>query len=161
TVAGTVKDEQGLPVPGATVTLVSEARGTRMVPVFTGTTGDFVVPNLTPDTYTVEITLEGFHPVRRAGIAVSGADRVNIGALTLTVDAVQEVKILTTSYQAEYGRSAGAQISAVTKSGTQQFHGSFYADRRRDDLDSNTWLNNVRGLPKQKINQSDQGYTVG
>ena len=73
TASGTVKDEQGLPVPGATVTLVSEARGTKMAPVFTGTTGDFVVPNLTPDTYTVEVALEGFHPVRRAGIVVSGA----------------------------------------------------------------------------------------
>ena len=69
--------------------------------------------------------------------------------------------MLTTSYQAEYGRSAGAQISAVTKSGTQQFHGSVYADRRKDDLNSNTWLNEQRGLPKQKLNQSDQGYTVG
>src|SRR4029077_5197209 len=59
TVAGTVKDQQGLPVPGATVTVVGEARGTKMAPVFTGTTGDFVVPNLTPDTYTVEVTLEG------------------------------------------------------------------------------------------------------
>src|SRR5262249_1294687 len=73
----------------------------------------------------------------------------------------EQVKILTTSYQAEYGRSAGAQISAVTKSGTNQFRGSFYADRRNDDLNANTWLNKVRGLPKQKINQSDQGYTIG
>src|SRR6185295_8300834 len=222
---------------------------TRMAPVFTGTTGDFVVPNLTPDTYTIEVTLEGFQAVRRAGLVVGGADRVNIGALTLTVgsasetvtvtaespliqtqsgersfsisaeavqaiavngrayntltnlapgvvagtvnglranqntlqidgitsvdtgnngnavtlsvDAVQEVKVLTSSYQAEFGRSAGAQISAVTKSGTQQFRGSLYGDRRRDDLNSNTWLNQVRGLPKQKINQSDQGYTIG
>src|SRR4029077_16045376 len=73
TVAGTVKDQQGLPVPGATVTMVSEARGTRMAPVFTGTTGDFVVPNLTPDTYTIEVTLEGFQAVRRAGLVVGGA----------------------------------------------------------------------------------------
>src|SRR5205809_405174 len=95
TVAGTVKDEQGLPVPGASVTLVSEARGTRMAPVVTGTTGEFVVPNVTPDTYTVEVTLEGFHPVRRAGIAVSGADRVNIGAQTLTVGSASETVTVT------------------------------------------------------------------
>src|SRR5205809_7171794 len=95
TVSGTVKDQQGLPVPGVTVTLVSEARGTKMAPVFTGTTGDFVVPNLTPDTYTVEINLEGFHPVRRAGIVVGGADRVNIGALTLTVAPASETVTVT------------------------------------------------------------------
>src|SRR6266850_1484117 len=95
TVAGTVKDEQGLSVPGATVTLVSEARGTKMAPVFTGATGDFVVPNLTPDTYTVEVTLEGFHPVRRARIVVSGGDRVNIGALTLAVGSASETVTVT------------------------------------------------------------------
>ena len=93
---------------------------------------------------------------------ITSVDTGNNGnGVTLTVDAVQEVRVLTTSYQAEYGRSAGAQISAVTKSGTQQFHGSVYADRRKDDLNSNTWLNEQRGLPKQKINQSDQGYTIG
>src|SRR5712691_11173273 len=85
TVAGTLKDEQGLPVPGATVTLVSEARGTKMAPVFTGTTGDFVVPNPTPDTSTVEVTLEGFHAVRRRGVGLIAGVLGDIGALTLTV----------------------------------------------------------------------------
>ena len=60
TVAGSVKDDQGLAVPGATVTLISEARGTRMAPVVTSGTGDFVVPNVTPDTYTVEVSMDGF-----------------------------------------------------------------------------------------------------
>src|SRR5436309_8219804 len=95
TVAGTIKDEQGLAVPGVTVTLISEARGTKMAPVFTGTTGDFVVPNLTPDTYTIDVALEGFHPVRCAGIVVGGAARVNIGALTLTVGSASETVTVT------------------------------------------------------------------
>ena len=95
TAGGTVKDQQGLPVPGATVTVVNEARGTKMAPVFTGTTGDFVVTNLTPDTYTVEVTLEGFQSVRRAGIVVGGGDRVNIGALTLTVGSASETVTVT------------------------------------------------------------------
>src|SRR5436309_15970439 len=90
TVAGTIEDEQGLAVPGVTVTLISEARGTRMAPVFTGTTGDFVVTNLAPDTYAVEVALEGFQTLRRGGLVVGGADRVNIGALTLTVGSAAE-----------------------------------------------------------------------
>jgi hypothetical protein len=57
--------------------------------------------------------------------------------------------VLTTSYQVEYGRSAGAQISAVTKSGGNEFHGR-YADRRKDDLNANTWINNIQGLPKAR-----------
>src|SRR5436309_13939424 len=71
TVAGTIKAEQGLAVPGVTVTLISEARGTKMPPVFTGTTGDLVVPNLTPDTYIVAVAPDGFNPVRRAGVVVA------------------------------------------------------------------------------------------
>ena len=59
TVAGSVKDDQGFAVPGASVTLISEARGTSMAPVVTSATGDFVVPNVTPDTYTVEISMPG------------------------------------------------------------------------------------------------------
>ncbi len=75
---------------------------------------------------------------------ITSVDTGNNGnGVTLSVDAVQEVRVLTTSYQAEYGRSAGAQISAVTKSGTQQFRGSVYADRRKDDLNANTWLNDA------------------
>ena len=50
TVTGTVKDAQGGVVPGATVTLISEARATRSAPVVTSATGDFVLPNITPDT---------------------------------------------------------------------------------------------------------------
>ena len=65
TVAGSVKDDQGLAVPGASVTLISEARGTRMAPVVTSGTGDFVVPNVTPDTYTVEVAMPGFTSTRR------------------------------------------------------------------------------------------------
>ena len=61
---------------------------------------------------------------------------------------VQEFKILTGVYQAEYGRSMGAQISVVTKSGTSDFHGSAYWFHRHDDLNANNWLNNRNGLPR-------------
>src|SRR4029453_8355831 len=90
TVAGAVKDDQGLPVPGATVTLISEARGTRMAPVITNATGDFVVPNVTADTYTIEVAMPGFASVKRTGVAVSGADRISVGALTLSVGGTSE-----------------------------------------------------------------------
>ena len=65
TVAGTVKDAQGGVVPGATVVLISEARGTQTAPAVTNEAGDYVFPNVTPDTYTVEVTMEGFKTIRR------------------------------------------------------------------------------------------------
>jgi len=90
TVSGNVKDAQGGVIPGATVVLISETRGTKSAPAVTNESGDYVFPNVTPDTYAVEITLEGFKTVRRGGIAVSGADRVGIPPLTLEPGAIAE-----------------------------------------------------------------------
>src|SRR5262245_9191439 len=78
TVSGNVKDAQGGVIPGATVVLISETRGTKSAPAVTDENGNYVFPNVTADTYTVEITLEAFKTVRRSGINVSGADRVGI-----------------------------------------------------------------------------------
>ena len=75
-VTGIVKDAQGGVVPGATVVLISEARGTKLAPVTTNDTGGYVIPNVTADTYTVEVSMDGFKTVRRQGIKVSGGDRV-------------------------------------------------------------------------------------
>ena len=58
-VTGRVVDAQGGVIPGATVILISETRGTKSAPVVTNATGDYVFPNVTPDRYTVEVTLEG------------------------------------------------------------------------------------------------------
>lgn len=83
--------------------------------------------------------------------------------VALSLDSVQEVKLLTSNYQAEYGRSAGAQLTAVTKSGSREFHGSAYWFRRKDDLNANTWINNRNNpvTPVPKLDQRDLGYTVG
>jgi hypothetical protein len=80
---------------------------------------------------------------------------------TVSLDSVQEFRILTSNYQAQYGRSSGAQISVVTKSGTSQFHGSGYIWHRNDSLNANNWLNNRDGLPRSKFRFNDAGYTLG
>ena len=80
---------------------------------------------------------------------------------TVSLDSVQEFRVLTSNYQAQYGRSSGAQISVVTKSGTNQFHGSGYIWHRNDSLNANNWLNNRDGLPRSKFRFNDAGYTFG
>jgi carboxypeptidase family protein len=104
---------------------------------------------------------------------VATVDTGNNGQLVqVTLDAIAEFKVLTSNYQAEYGRSAGAQISAVTRSGTKDFHGSFYLFRRHDGMNANTWINNHTPstdeagdprdfTPKPKLDQRDIGYTIG
>lgn len=61
---------------------------------------------------------------------------------TADLETVQEVQILTANYNAEYGRSSGGQIRFVTKSGSNQFHGTAYDYLRNRSLDANTWARN-------------------
>jgi len=253
-VAGTVKDAQGGVVPGATAVLVSETKGTKSAPAVTSETGDYIFPNVTPDTYTVEITMEGFKTLKREHIRVSGGDRVAIPPLTIeiggaaetvnvaaeaalvqsqsgersfaitteqvenlpighgnftnltafapgvvsggasaggtrlggvsqnnimmdgvsamdtgnngqminmNIESIGEVKILTQGYQAEYGRSSGLQITAVTKSGTNQFRGSGYSLFTDSDWNANSWVREKNGDAKPETSTKTLGYTIG
>src|SRR5689334_8190391 len=90
TVSGTVKDAQGATVPGASITLISESRGTTIATVVSNAAGDFVVPNVTADTYTLQITMPSFKTMKRTGLQVSAGARVTLGAVTLEVGAVAE-----------------------------------------------------------------------
>src|SRR5713101_5362715 len=80
---------------------------------------------------------------------------------TVSIDAVSEFKILTSNYQAEYGRSSGAQISVVTKSGTNETHGSGYLYHRHDGLNANNWVNNRDGIARNYFRFNNFGYTIG
>jgi hypothetical protein len=71
------------------------------------------------------------------GIRTRSNETFSIG--TADLDATQEVQILTANYNAEYGRAAGGQIRIVTKSGTNNFHGSFYEYIRNPALNANEW----------------------
>jgi hypothetical protein len=70
----------------------------------------------------------------------------NTGALvSVNPDALEEVKVLTSNYQAEYGRSGGGVIALTTRGGTNQFHGGARYFRRHESMNANSWLNDWRG----------------
>jgi hypothetical protein len=99
-------------------------------------------------------------------LTINGIGDIDTGAdgsqnVTVSIDSMAEFKVLTGQYQAEYGRNAGGQIAMVTKSGTDQFHGSAYIYHRHDDLNANTFVNNTRGLPRSLYRYNDPGYTIG
>jgi hypothetical protein len=77
----------------------------------------------------------------------------------VSVDAMQEFRILTSTYAPEFGRTPGGQISIVTRSGTNQFHGTLFDYLRNDVLDANDWFADSKGLPKAKEHQNDFGGT--
>jgi len=76
--------------------------------------------------------------------AVATRTRANDSQVGVSdMDTVQEMQILTTNYNAEYGRTDGGQIRIVTKSGGRQFHGSAYEYFRNSALNANTWVRNA------------------
>jgi Carboxypeptidase regulatory-like domain/TonB dependent receptor len=77
----------------------------------------------------------------------------------VSVDALQEFRIQTSTYAPEFGRTPGGQISIVTRSGTNQFHGSAFEYLRNDVFDANDWFADEAGLPKPEERQSDFGGT--
>ncbi len=84
----------------------------------------------------------------------------------VSVDAMQEFRIQTSTYAPEFGRTPGGQISILTRSGTNQFHGTAFDYLRNDAFDANNWFNGVNilnptPLPKSKERQNDFGGTFG
>jgi hypothetical protein len=81
-------------------------------------------------------------------------------AVILSVDAIQEFKEQTTTYSAEYGFSAN-QINIVSKTGTNDLHGTAFWFGRNDALDANNYFNNLAGNPKSKLRQNQFGFVAG
>ncbi|RPJ79327.1 MAG: TonB-dependent receptor, partial [Acidobacteria bacterium] len=247
---GTVVDAQGGVIPGATVTLINDDRGTTVGTTVTSERGVFVIANITPGVYTVVIEMPSFKTLRRSGFDISPGPTTDLGALTIdiggtqevvtvtaetplvqavsgeksfrvtgqqmeslpilgrdfgsllqltpgvvigtglvtaevqggagetnfmvdgltvqdagllrqankvSVEAISEVKALTSSYQAEFGRASGLQVNVVTKSGTNQFRGAAYLVARNSKWNSNSRENILNGDPTAVMDQKDWG----
>lgn len=77
------------------------------------------------------------------------------------LDAISEIKVLQSNYQAEYGRSAGSIINMVTKNGTQQFHGVAYYYGRNEALNANSYFNKRNGLERPQYRYHTAGGNLG
>ncbi|MGA8373614.1 MAG: carboxypeptidase regulatory-like domain-containing protein [Candidatus Sulfotelmatobacter sp.] len=85
----------------------------------------------------------------------------NSNVLDPNPDAVAEFRILTSDYTAEYGRNGGGVISVVTKSGTNQIHGSLFEFIRNRAFDANDYFNIQQGLPRLDLKRNQYGATLG
>lgn len=80
---------------------------------------------------------------------------------TVVPDAIQEYRISTNNYSAEYGQTSGYIANAITKSGSDQFHGLAYFYLMNDALNANTFQQNLAGAPRSPDKQIQPGYVVG
>jgi hypothetical protein len=81
-------------------------------------------------------------------------------AYTPPQEAVQEVRFITNSFSAEYGRSAGGVVLAAGRSGSNQLHGSVYDYLRNDKLNANSWANNRNNVARGRERRNDYGFSL-
>src|SRR6266567_749529 len=86
---------------------------------------------------------------------------LNVQVIQPSVEALQEFKIQTNAYSAEFGRSAGALVNAVIRSGTNEVHGSVYEFLRNSELDASNFFANRAGLKKPFRQRNQFGAAAG
>ena len=260
---GTVTDTSGSVIPGATVVITNESTSIQTTAV-SSAVGNYTALFLQPGTYRIDVSLDGFQPIRRSGIQLQVAQaaqlnfQLEVGTLNETVtvvqtaplldastnamggvvsakpienllfkgrnsnafmvlapgvrvprvtlnqpvleshfqffsinganprqnafvldggnnndvgfngpeyspqvDSVQEMRVQTNNYSAEYANVAGGVINVVTKSGTNQFHGSAFEYIRDHHLQTNSYFNKRDGLEKSPMQINQFGGTLG
>jgi len=132
--------------------------------------GQFSVNGQRPDAnyYMVDGVSANLGNVGSGGnLAQSGAGQLPVTSAfggtsnLVSLDALQEFRIQTSTFAPEYGRTPGAQISVVTESGTNRFHGTAFEYFRNDVLDATDWFANANGLRKSALRQNDFGGVLG
>jgi Carboxypeptidase regulatory-like domain/TonB-dependent Receptor Plug Domain/TonB dependent receptor len=116
----------------------------------------------TVDGVSANFGVTGYFPlVQTAGGALPALSASGGTNSLVSVDAMQEFRVLTSSFAPEFGRAPGGQISILTRSGTNQFHGTAFEYFRNSVLDANDWFSNRDHLPKPEERQNDFGGVFG
>jgi hypothetical protein len=101
------------------------------------------------------------------GMTVDGATDIDTGCRSCfahfepNIDSIAEVKVLVSNFSAENGRNAGANISIITKGGTQQFHGSGWWTHRHEQFNANKFFSNQTGLQVARYRYNIAGFSIG
>src|ERR671923_1762289 len=136
-----------------------------------GSTGEFSVNgqraeanNYTVDGVSANLgATNGVFMITGAGASGSlpGATALGTTQALVSVDDLQEFRVQSSAYSAEYGRNPGGQFAFETKSGSNLWHGSAYDYLRNDFFDANDWFNDYLKTPEPPLRQNDFGGTLG
>ena len=117
---------------------------------------------LTLDGVSANFGVTGYGPLVQTAGGALAALSVSGGTNSLvSVDAMQEFRVQTSSFAPEFGRTPGGQLAVVTRSGTNAFHGTLFEYFRNSALDANDWFANHLGLAKPAERQNDFGGVFG
>lgn len=94
------------------------------------------------------------------GVANNDEFTAGVGQ-SVPMDSVQEYSVQTSNFTAEYGRAEGGIVNLITRSGTNELHGSAYEFNRMSGLASNSFSNNANGLEKGIYTRNLFGYSIG
>ncbi|HEY9138387.1 MAG TPA: carboxypeptidase regulatory-like domain-containing protein, partial [Terriglobus sp.] len=133
----------------------------RVIPGVSGT-GSFGVSGTGGlDSYSVNGTRQNQHEFTLDG--ASNVDTGNNGGtqVTLNTDAIAEVKVLTSNYQAEFGKAGGGSIVVTSRGGTNDFHGNVHFFHRNEGMDARSWIENHNNTPQQLYRYNTVGAQIG
>src|SRR6202790_3229241 len=118
--------------------------------------------------YGAQLSISGARPqqnnYRLDGISINDYSNGGPGSglgQNLGVEAIQEFSVLTSNYSAEYGKTSGGVVNAISRSGTNQFHGSVYEFLRNSALDADNFFDNANGVPKPPFRRNQFGVSGG
>jgi hypothetical protein len=179
---GTVIDRDTIdkmPLNGRGIqTLIELSPGVVAVPVTDGNRGQFAVNGQRSDAnyYTVDGVSANFalmnplsptasegslFPFQAGGGMIPANNFLGTFSNLVSPDALQEFRIQTSTFAPEFGRSPGAQIGLVTRSGTNRYSGSLFEYFRNDKTDANDWFVNQQGLSRAPLRFNNFGGTLG
>ena len=93
--------------------------------------------------------------------SAAGSTALGTTQSLIPLDALEEFRVLTSTYSAEYGRRPGGQFSFLTRAGTNAVHGSLYLYFRNNEFDANDWFTNPLYFLPARYSQNDFGGTLG
>lgn len=169
----TVVDHQfveNMPLNGRSFqTLIMLTPGVVLTPASYGSQGQFSVNGQRSDSnyFTVDGTSANIGIAGGSGLgqssggALPGLSPLGGTNTLVSVDAMQEFRIQTSSFAPEFGSTPGGQVSIVTRSGTNELHGDVFDYFRNTVLDASDWYANHDGLPRAPEHQNDFGGVIG
>jgi len=170
---GTVVERQvvaNMPLNGRSFQgLITLAPGVSTVIAGTSGTGQFVVNGQRTDTnyFSVDGVSANVGSPIAGSLSSNGTGTTPMNSATggynnmVSIDALREFRILTSTFAPEFGRSPGGQISMATRAGTNAFHGDIFEYLRNTVLDANDWFLNAAGKARGIVQQNDFGGVVG